>query len=361
MSEDNPEIANRQVTLLWGPPCAGKSSLVREIAQRGDIILDPDLIHSALSGLGPHDHDDNVSTIARAVWNEALRHLQGAGSAHAFVLAGVPTLAQRQELASVITDSQLDYADRETCHARAVEDQRPEKWHDFIDRWHDNYEPDSERSFSMSNFERRTATEAVELRELDDTLTAVGYAAVFNSRSQNLGGFVEEISPLAFRKTLQEADVRALFNHEPDQLLGRSSSGTLRLEEDERGLRYEIDLPKTTLGRDLAELLKRGDITGSSFGFRMISDEWDTTEDGFPLRTVTQLALRDVGPVVFPAYEASEASLRSLAEAKKLSLEEVMEAAETNSLQDIITKEQDAPEEPSSSHPSGPAPSSFIR
>ena len=95
--------------------------------------------------------------------------------------------------------------------------------------------------------ERRTANEGVELREEGDTLTAIGYASVFDSLSQNLGGFVERVAPGAFRSTLNQADVRALFNHEPDHLLGRSGNGTLRLSEDERGLRYEVDLPATTL------------------------------------------------------------------------------------------------------------------
>lgn len=209
-------------------------------------------------------------------------------------------------------------------------------------------------------YERRTANGPVELEE-GEGFTAVGYAAVFNSTSQNLGGFVERIAPNAFKKTIQEADVRALFNHEADALLGRSSNGTLRMMEDEHGLRYEVDLPNTTLGRDVAELLRRGDLTGSSFGFRTISDSWTQTDDGYPLRTLKELAIRDVGPVTFPAYEASEASLRSLAEEKELTIEEVVEAAETNSLNDIITKEEDVPEEPSEPHSKGPAPSSFIR
>ena len=105
------------------------------------------------------------------------------------------------------------------------------------------------------NFERRTATEGVELREEGNTMTAIGYASVFNRLSQNLGGFVERVAQGTFAKTIQEADVRALFNHDADQVLGRSKSGTLRMQEDEKGLRYEIDLPNTQLGRDHAVLL----------------------------------------------------------------------------------------------------------
>ena len=184
--------------------------------------------------------------------------------------------------------------------------------------------------------ERRTANEGVELREEGDTLTAVGYAATFDRFSQNLGGFVEQIRSNAFVSTLKQADVRALFNHEPDHLLGRSTTGTLRLSEDDHGLHYEVDLPNTTLGRDVAELLRRGDISGSSFGFRTISDEWGETDDGYPLRTLTEVALRDVGPVTFPAYTSTEASLRSLADDRDLDLTVLIEAAEANSLRDLI-------------------------
>jgi HK97 family phage prohead protease len=196
--------------------------------------------------------------------------------------------------------------------------------------------------------ERRTANEGVELREEGDTLTAVGYAATFDRFSQNLGGFVEQIRSNAFVSTLKQADVRALFNHEPDHLLGRSTTGTLRLSEDDHGLHYEVDLPNTTLGRDVAELLRRGDISGSSFGFRTISDEWGETDDGYPLRTLTEVALRDVGPVTFPAYTSTEASLRSLADDRDLDLTVLIEAAEANSLRALIFPTDD--QEPGDPH-----------
>jgi len=167
-------------------------------------------------------------------------------------------------------------------------------------------------------------------------LVATGYAARFETLSQNLGGFVEQIAPKSFNKTIKEADVRALYNHEPDMLLGRTSSGTLRLAVDSDGLTYEIDLPDTTVGRDLAVLLERGDITGSSFGFRVIADEWSETPDGFPLRTLKEVALRDVGPVTFPAYVESSSALRSLAEARSLDYDLVADAAAENKLSEVL-------------------------
>lgn len=213
------------------------------------------------------------------------------------------------------------------------------------------------------NIERRSSSDTVELREDNDTLTAVGMASVFNSTSQNLGGFVERVAPGAFTKTLQESDVRALFDHNSANLLGRKSAGTLRLQETERGLAYEVDIPATSLGRDVAELLRRGDLRGSSFGFRTIADSWGETEDGYPLRTLNEVALREVSIVTWPAYEASEASLRSLAEAHDLDLDDVVRAAKADTLHSILHNDEpvETEDEPGSPHSTGLPRSAFIR
>jgi len=142
-----------------------------------------------------------------------------------------------------------------------------------------------------------------------------GYGAVFNQRSDLLGGiFVEIIAPGAFDEVLAQ-DVRGLFNHDPNYLLGRTVSGTLRLSVDQRGLAYEIDTPNTQTIRDLVvEPLKRGDMSGSSFAMRVApgGDTWHE-EDGVIVRTIYKIAeLRDVGPVSFPAYPDSSAAQRSL-------------------------------------------------
>lgn len=190
---------------------------------------------------------------------------------------------------------------------------------------------------TTKTLERRTFNGDVEVRAMEDgRQVAVGYAARFNTFSQNLGGFVEVVEPTAFNQTVQQADVRALYNHEPNMLLGRMSSGTLRLEVDEVGLRYELDLPPTQLGKDLAVLMARGDISGSSFGFQTIEDGWGETPDGFPMRSLKQVALRDVGPVTFPAYTAADVALRSLAESTHLELGVLLEAAERNELRSLI-------------------------
>lgn len=146
----------------------------------------------------------------------------------------------------------------------------------------------------------------------------IGYGAVFNTRSEVIGGFfVEEIAPGAFDDVIGQ-DVRALFNHDPNYLLGRVKSGTLRLAVDARGLRYEIDPPDTQTVRDLVLTpLARNDMTGSSFTMRVAEDEW-REEGDLIVRTIRRISeLRDVGPVAFPAYPDAAAAQRSLDEWKQ--------------------------------------------
>lgn len=197
--------------------------------------------------------------------------------------------------------------------------------------------------------ERRTYANTIEVRAQDDgSFRAVGYAAVFDKLSEPLGGFVEKIGTGAFTKTAKEADVRALFNHDPSLLLGRSTAGTLKLDVDERGLKYEIDLPPTQLGRDVAKLIERGDISGSSFGFKAIDDDWDEDDEGRLVRTLNEVRLYDVGPVTFPAYTDTEVDLRSLAEHRSLDLDHLIEAARSGRLPELVShrsEEHDTDEE----------------
>ena len=134
-----------EVILVYGAPCSGKTTLANELAQRGDLILDRDLLYRGISGLDLYDHDLNLSNFVHVAWDALLRELQSSHSTRAIIQAGVPTLSQRTELSSVITESRLVYTERDICHARAEAAGRPESWHHYIDRWHDLYEPDLER------------------------------------------------------------------------------------------------------------------------------------------------------------------------------------------------------------------------
>ena len=172
----------------------------------------------------------------------------------------------------------------------------------------------------MSEMERR-CVEVGELRALKaaagdgpEVRRIGGYAALFNTVSEELWGFREEIAPGAFAQTLQEGtDVRALFNHDPNLVLGRSTAGTLRLQEDDRGLAFEIDLPDTSYAQDLWRLIERRDVSQMSFGFLVVTDEW-RMKDGLPLRTVRTADLFDVSPVTYPAYAETNVAVRSRAQ-----------------------------------------------
>jgi HK97 family phage prohead protease len=122
--------------------------------------------------------------------------------------------------------------------------------------------------------------------------------------------------PGAFDRALKEKqDVRALFNHDDNQVLGRSKSGTLRMSVDSKGLKYEIDPPDTQLGRDLVTSIRRGDIDGSSFAFIVRGQKWnETTKDGVTtyLREITDCDLMDVSPVTYPAYEQTSVAVRTM-------------------------------------------------
>ncbi|MCH7573601.1 MAG: HK97 family phage prohead protease [Candidatus Marinimicrobia bacterium] len=142
------------------------------------------------------------------------------------------------------------------------------------------------------------------------TRTISGYAAVFNQPA-DIGYYTEEIAPGAFAESLRQDDVVALFNHDPNLLLGRSSGGTLRLVEDDRGLHYEFDVPDTQAGQDLVTSVERKDVIGSSFAFRTLDDEW-STKDGEPFRLITRAKLFDVSPVTYPAYRTTSVAARSL-------------------------------------------------
>jgi uncharacterized protein len=141
--------------------------------------------------------------------------------------------------------------------------------------------------------------------------TAVGYAAVFDKFSVDLGGFRERIRPGAFASVMHD-DVRALKNHDINYLLGRSKSRTLRMVEDVLGLRTEIDLPDTQTGRDTAVEILRGDMDGMSFSFVVDVDEWDYSGDVVQRSIIKFRSLFDVGPVAFPAYTDTSIAMRSL-------------------------------------------------
>ena len=148
----------------------------------------------------------------------------------------------------------------------------------------------------------------------DGRAAIIGYAAVYNRMSLDLGGFKEEILPGAFDKVLSrqrgKQDVVALFNHDSNIVLGRTSSGTLELSSDSKGLRYVVTPPVSRA--DVLELIARKDVAGSSFAFTVDpkQESFRTGEDGKAIRQIREVSgLYDVGPVLTPAYPATSASV----------------------------------------------------
>jgi len=146
----------------------------------------------------------------------------------------------------------------------------------------------------------------IEKRSSDGKKIIIGYAAKFNEMSEPIYGlFKEIIKPGAFKDALN--DVRALINHRHDNVLGRQSSGTLKVYEDEVGLRYEITPPDTQAAKDLMISIERGDIKESSFCFDGVEDDWEEgDENSLPVRTITKFGeIFDISPVTFPAYKST--------------------------------------------------------
>jgi HK97 family phage prohead protease len=176
--------------------------------------------------------------------------------------------------------------------------------------------PRAPRTDDTGRERRMLAGEVRSLRRADgDTAEVIqGMAALFNAETQigyDWWAFREVIRPGAFTRAVAEDDVRGLFNHDPNLVLGRNRAGTLRLEETGEGLRYEIDPPDASYARDLVQSIRRGDVTGSSFMFTVRKETWTDPPEGsaeLPLREILEAELYDVSPVTFPAYDETTVS-----------------------------------------------------
>jgi uncharacterized protein len=149
--------------------------------------------------------------------------------------------------------------------------------------------------------------------EADKPPKLVGYASVYNQETVIYGMFREKVSPGAYKKTIREHDIRALWNHNTDLVLGRNKSGTLILAEDDKGLKSEIFPPDTQAGRDAVTSIKRGDVSQMSISFEIVKQEWFSPESKseLPLRTIREAKLYEVSPVTFPQFETTSIAARS--------------------------------------------------
>jgi HK97 family phage prohead protease len=161
------------------------------------------------------------------------------------------------------------------------------------------------RGEAVKKLETRTNQTTFEIREVEGTdgMTFEGYASVFNSESEDLGGFRETVAPGAFKRSLQSRnDIKMLFNHDTGAILGSTRSGSMTLVEDERGLKVRATLPQTSLAMDVAELIRTGIVDSMSFGFSVIRDSWDASGTN---RVLEAVRLHEVSIVAFPAYSGT--------------------------------------------------------
>jgi HK97 family phage prohead protease len=167
------------------------------------------------------------------------------------------------------------------------------------------------RAWPVERLEVRAAGDSDSSPEIE------GYAAVFGQLSVDLGGWRERIAPGAFARSVADNDVRALWDHNSQYVLGRNRAGTLDLAEDERGLGVNIRPPATTWAEDLLESMRRGDVNQMSFGFYVREDEW-IDEDGMLVRVLRDVDLFDVSVVTYPAYPQTSAEARNKATSYEL-------------------------------------------
>jgi HK97 family phage prohead protease len=182
----------------------------------------------------------------------------------------------------------------------------------------------------MNKLERRFITQEFRVSGDGEEPKIGGYAAVFNSASEDLG-WTEMIDPNAFDSVMSKSpDCRCLFNHDPNLILGRTTANTLTLSVDARGLAYTCIPPDTSLARDLMVSMRRRDITGSSFGFIAKRDDWRVNPDGSVTRTILEFEeLLDVSPVTYPAFTAASSGVRSLPESMPVEVRSRFEKAAT--------------------------------
>lgn len=173
-------------------------------------------------------------------------------------------------------------------------------------------EPPELRARPMSGPEQRSyPLQEMRVISEDGERKIAGYAAVFNVLSVPLWGFRERIRPGAFKKTIEESDIRSLWNHDSSYVLGRKKAGTLRLWEDATGLGFEAIPPDTQWARDFMVSIERGDVDQASFRFMVVQEMW-STENGEIIRDLVEANLHEVSPVTFPAYPQTAVGLRSI-------------------------------------------------
>lgn len=307
--------------IVAGAPCSGKSTFVGERAQRGDLIYDYDTLHQALSGQASHEHLYKIRPYVLKARDAIFDELEAQKRQAAWIITSTHRSAELRAMRDRFNaEVVLLVVDRDEAHRRCDADARPAAWHKYIDNWFDgsDIDPDEFKGKEEGRMSGQSTVSQVERRVFKakvlrvvggDKPRIVGYAAVFDQLSEDLGGFKEKIGRGAFSGAVVRDDVRALWQHDPNHVLGRTISKTLMLQEDDIGLRYEIFPPDTQWARDVLATMRRGDVDQSSFSFEAVREQWDES-GSYPIRTLLEVKLYDVSPVTFPAYPQTSAQVR---------------------------------------------------
>lgn len=331
--------------VIAGPPGSGKTTYVAEQAKRGDVIVDVDTLCSALSGRQLYDKPVAVLPAVLAARDAVVDWLADDQSVDGYVITASGKRSFHQALCERL-DAELIVLDvaAEVCKERISDDVRRDSetdWNALVDQWWRDYNetdagsghgqetgpseaglrqaqppeprqawPETEER-AMSELETRAWDGLmVEVRAGADGKRKILQRAVpFGELSVDLGGFREVIVAGAFDIA---GDIRALWQHKSEMVLGRTTAGTLALRAEEDGIYAESDPPDTTWARDAVTSIERGDVTGSSFGFFADEDEWVLTEREV-IRRVIRGRLVEVSPVTFPAYPYASSQVRERA------------------------------------------------
>lgn len=315
-----------KVFVVHGAPASGKTSYVMQHKGDNDVVFDFDKVMSALSGLPPHQKNENLISYCTDIRSLIIkRALRSPKVDRTWIIA----TNVGDEMKGQLSDIPVEYihidTPKEECLKRIEED--PERQpvakelREAVERY---FSPEQRSAAVQPNVERRFLGNFSDVEKADPDLLRVekradpstgqpqtyliGYAARFGKESLLLGDFVERIDPAAFDLVEKRQDsegrpleTRCLFNHDPNHLLGRFPT-TMKMTVDEKGLRYECLLPESR--KDIEELCRRGDLKGSSFSFVVAEggEKW-SYDEGRSVRLVTKIkSLLDCGPVTYPAY-----------------------------------------------------------